>query len=203
MTIPPQHPGGHPTPSASPRRPSLLRVALLFYGLLLAAALVWMGLAGPPLGFASVGAARRGLSPASDLAVGLLAGGLVIGLSREFTRRSQWGERLARALAGLLGRLSWPQCVGLALLSGVSEEAFFRGALQPQVGLWAASALFALCHFAPHRDLWPWTLFSLVAGLLLGGLFEATGNLLAPVAAHALINAVNLRLLSVRYAPTG
>jgi len=198
--IPAEHPGGHPSPPASPRRPPLLRVALLFYGLLLAAALVWMALGGPPPGFADVGAAQRGLSPASDLAAGLLAGALVIGLSHEFTRRSQRGQRLARALAALLGRLSWSECVGLALLSGVSEEAFFRGALQPQVGLWAASALFALCHFAPQRDLWPWTLFSLAAGLLLGALFEATGNLLAPVAAHALINAVNLRLLSVRYA---
>ena len=103
----------------------------------------------------------------------------------------------------MLGRLRVSECVALALLSGVAEEAFFRGALQPQVGLLAASLLFALAHFAPGRDLWPWTLCSLAAGLALGGLFAWTGNLVAPVVAHALINAVNLRVLSVRYAPAG
>jgi membrane protease YdiL (CAAX protease family) len=39
-----------------------------------------------------------------------------------------------------------------------------------------------------------------VAGLLFGATFDATGNLLAPTLAHVLINAVNLRLLSRRYA---
>ena len=101
----------------------------------------------------------------------------------------------------MLGRLRVSECIALALLSGVAEEAFFRGALQPQVGLWVASAAFALAHFAPRRDLWPWTLCSFAAGLALGLLFTWTGNLVAPIAAHALINAVNLRVLAVRYAP--
>ena len=82
----------------------------------------------------------------------------------------------------------------------MAEEALFRGALQPQVGLLAASLLFGLAHFAPRRELLPWTVFSLAAGLLLGTLFEETGNLVAPVVAHAGINAVNLRWLSQRYA---
>jgi membrane protease YdiL (CAAX protease family) len=125
----------------------------------------------------------------------------VIALSAELTRRTAWGETLARALAGVLGRLSVSECIALALLSGVAEESFFRGALQPQVGLLAASTLFALAHFAPRRDLWPWTLCSFAAGLALGGLFAWTGNLVAPVVAHALVNAVNLRVLAVRYAP--
>ncbi len=38
----------------------------------------------------------------------------------------------------------------------------------------------------------------IAAGLLLGGLFEWSGNLVAPVVAHAGINAVNLRLLAAR-----
>jgi hypothetical protein len=131
--------------------------------------------------------------------VGLLAGGIVILLSNEMTRRTAWGEELARALASLLGPLRWRECALLALVSGVAEEAFFRGAVQPHVGLLAASVIFGLAHLAPQRELWPWTGFTLLAGLLLGWLFEATGNLIAPVVAHALINAVNLRLLSVRY----
>ena len=163
----------------------MLRLALLFYSLLLAAAVAWALLAGRPLFFASAEAARRGVDPPRDLAAGLLVAALVIVLSREFTRRSRWGETLARALAAILGRLSLAQCLLLAVLSGVAEEAFFRGALQPHVGLIAASLLFGLAHFVPRRELLPWTLFSLVAGLLLGALFEATGNLVAPIVAHA------------------
>jgi membrane protease YdiL (CAAX protease family) len=174
---------------------------VLFYGVLLVAAVAWALLAGRSLVFASAEAAGRGVSPLRDLGAGLLAGALVIVLSREFTRRTRWGEELARALAGVLGRLSLVQCLLLAALSGVAEEAFFRGALQPEAGLVAASLLFGLAHFAPRRELLPWTVFSLAAGFLLGGLFEATGNLLAPVVTHALVNAVNLRFLSVHYAP--
>jgi membrane protease YdiL (CAAX protease family) len=102
-------------------------------------------------------------------------------------------------LGQLLGILSWRDCLVLAVLSGVSEEAFFRGALQPQLGLVATSALFGLAHLVPRRELAPWCLFSFAAGLLLGLLFERTGNLLAPSVAHIVVNAVNLRLLSVKW----
>ena len=109
-------------------------------------------------------------------------------------------ESLARALGRLLGRLSLAQCVLLAAVSGVAEEAFFRGVLQPRIGLLAAALVFGLAHFVPRRELAPWALFAFAAGLLLGILFESTGNLVAPVVAHASINAVNLWLLSERYA---
>jgi len=191
---PPIHSEGETPP------PPLVKMALVFYGVLLAAALAWGTIAGRSLLFASAEASVRGVSPGRDLAVGLLAGGIVILLSHEITRRTDWGEALARALASVLGPLGWGQCLLLAALSGVAEEAFFRGAIQPAVGLVPASLIFGLAHLAPQRELWPWTGFSLLAGLLLGVLFEATGNLIAPITAHALINAVNLRLLSVRYA---
>jgi len=123
----------------------------------------------------------------------------VIALSYEFTRRTQWGETLARLLAALIGPLRTSQCLLLALVSGVAEEVFFRGVLQPRIGLVAASVLFGLAHFAPSRELLPWTLFSLAAGFLLGVLFDATGNLIAPVLTHVLVNAVNLQLLIKRY----
>jgi membrane protease YdiL (CAAX protease family) len=121
-------------------------------------------------------------------------------LSGWFTRATRSGERLARALARLIGQRTLGECVALALVSGIGEEAFFRGALQPQLGLVGASLLFALAHFAPRRELLPWTAFSLAAGFALGWLFEATGNLVAPIVAHAVVNAINLRLLSRDYA---
>ena len=89
--------------------------------------------------------------------------------------------------------------VALALASGVAEEAFFRGALQPHVGLVAASLIFGVVHFVPRREFLPWTVFAVAAGFLLGWLFDTTGNLVAPVVAHTTINAVNLWLLSNRH----
>ncbi|MCS5634940.1 MAG: CPBP family intramembrane metalloprotease, partial [Myxococcota bacterium] len=98
-----------------------------------------------------------------------------------------------------LGPIGVPNAVLLAFASGIAEEMFFRGALQPRVGLVAASVLFALLHFLPRRALWPWTVFALAAGLLFGGLFQWTGNLIAPVTAHIVVNAVNLPVLERRF----
>jgi membrane protease YdiL (CAAX protease family) len=176
-------------------------MAVIFYGALLGAALLWGVIAGRSLLYASAGAAEAGVEPLGDVAVGLLAGAIVVLLSREFTRRTRSGEALARAFGEVLGRLSVFECLVLAALSAVAEEAFFRGALQPLLGWLATSLVFGLVHFVPRREFLPWTGFALLAGLLLGGLFEATGNLVAPVIAHATVNAVNLRFLSLRYAP--
>jgi membrane protease YdiL (CAAX protease family) len=177
-----------------------VRLALVFYGGLLAAAVAWAWLADRSLVFASAEAARRGVAPLRDAGAGALVGFAVVLLSGWLTRRTRAGDELARALARLVGRRTTGECVALALASGIGEEAFFRGAMQPHLGLVATSLLFALAHFVPRRDLLPWTAFSLAAGFALGGLFEATGNLVAPVVAHAVVNAVNLRLLSRDYA---
>ena len=194
------HPSGSRPQGGRPRAEALVRLALVFYGLLFAAALLWTGLAGRPLAFADESAARAGVHWPRDLAVGALSAGVVILISQQVTERTRFGERSARALGTVLGPLGWSHCLVLAAVSGVAEEAFFRGAVQPRFGLVAASLLFGLAHFAPRRDLLPWTVFSIAAGFLLGALFEATGNLVAPIVAHAGINAVNLRFLSVRYA---
>jgi hypothetical protein len=173
---------------------SLLRRALVFYAAFLAVAIAWrVGLHGQSLLLASASDRIRWLR---DIGVGLGAGALVIVGSAELTRRTRIGEELARALAAALGPLRTRDCLVLALLSGVGEEAFFRGALQPRVGLVWATLLFALAHLVPRRELLPWSAFSLAAGFLLGGLYAATGNLVAPVVAHVAINAVNLRKLS-------
>jgi hypothetical protein len=106
---------------------------------------------------------------------------------------------MGRSLAELVGKRSLRDCIVLAVASGVAEEAFFRGVLQPALGWLLASLIFGLVHLAPKRELLPWTGFALAAGLVLGALFESTGNLVAPIVAHVGINAVNLRRLVVRY----
>jgi membrane protease YdiL (CAAX protease family) len=179
-------------------------MAFLFYGGTLALALVWrVGFRGESLFYASARAEERGVHVAPELALGLLSAALVILLSRELTRRTEAGRLLARTLGNLIGALSLRECLLLALASGIGEEAFFRGALQPRVGLVTASLLFGAAHFVPRRGLVAWSGFSVVAGFLLGGLFTWTGNLLAPIVAHVAINAVNLRLLTLEFGRGG
>jgi len=188
-------PSGGEAPRPSPER--LVRLALGFYAVLLALAVAWRcGLQGEPLWRASAAVQVHGLR---DGLLGLLAGAVVIGLSSQLTRRTRAGERLARALAEALGPLGPGQAWLLAGVSGVAEEAFFRGALQPAVGLVLASVLFAAAHFVPRREMWLWSVFSLGAGLLLGGLYEATGSLLAPITTHVVVNGVNLNRLVREY----
>jgi uncharacterized protein len=84
------------------------------------------------------------------------------------------------------------------VLSGFAEELFFRGAVQGAIGWLPATLAFALLHTGPGRAFRLWTLFALLAGLLFGALMELRGNLLGPVVAHFLVNAVNLWRLASR-----
>jgi membrane protease YdiL (CAAX protease family) len=191
---------GADTDSAPPPAASWVRLALVFYAGMLGVA--WLGRVawqGQSLLFASPEAALRGVRWGSDVGLGLVVGALGIALSLVFTRLSAAGDRRARALAAALGELRPRDCVALALASAVGEEALFRGALQPSLGLALASLAFAAMHFAPRRELRPWSLFAFGGGLALGLLFVATGNLVASVTAHATLNAVNLALLTRLY----
>ncbi len=173
-----------------------VRVAVVFYALLGGAAVAWRLAADGVWPLAPAGAATRGaLPPALALAAGGVVGLGVVAASRAWTRRSRGGARLARALAEALGPLSTTDVVLLAAVSGVAEEAFFRGALQPRVGWLAASLLFGLAHLAPRRELWVWAGFAVLAGGLFGALFEWSGTLLAPAAAHVVVNGLNVHWL--------
>lgn len=134
-----------------------------------------------------------------DLALGI-AGGLVLMGFWEVARRALPIARdLERQLEELLAGIEPQEAVGLAVLSGFAEELFFRGAVLGAFSsggwLWS-SALFAVLHGGPGRNLRFWSLFAFAAGLLFAGLAVWRGNLLAPITAHTLINAVNLRRLA-------
>jgi membrane protease YdiL (CAAX protease family) len=179
-------------------RVPLLRWAAIGYSLLAAVALAWNGCAGRPWAYVDAAAAEAGVRWGHDLGLGLACAASVIAVSHLLTTRTRWGASLAGELALAIGPLTLAECAALAVFSGFGEEVFFRGALQPRLGWLAASVIFGLAHYPPRRSLWPWTGFALVAGGVFGALFEATGNLVAPITAHAAINAVNLRLLTRR-----
>jgi membrane protease YdiL (CAAX protease family) len=98
-----------------------------------------------------------------------------------------WGGRLVFGAAAVL-------------LVPVAEEVLFRGILYPAIkqaghpglALWGTSLLFA----AIHMNLVTFLPLALLA-LVLTVLYERTNNLLAPITAHVLFNALNFAMLLV------
>lgn len=179
---------------------SLEASAGVFYGGVLAAALAWAAWTGRSPLFASPQAESRGIDWGGDTAVGLGVAAALLVASQLSIRWTRWGDQSARALSEVLGPVGLRAALWLAAVSGVAEEALFRGVLQVELGWVPASLLFGLAHLPMRRELVAWTAQALAAGFLLGALFDATGNLLAPVLTHCTLNAVNLRWLSLRYA---
>lgn len=89
----------------------------------------------------------------------------------------------------VFGEWSVVQLAVISALAGICEEALFRDALQAGlvrvIGTWpallVASAAFGLAHPISKE----YIVSAGVIGLLLGGLFIITNNLLAPIVAHA------------------
>ena len=174
-------------------------VTAVFYALLALAALVWIGWQGRPnvLLADDAATALRAAGP------GLLAGLAVVAAGRALRGVWKAARDLEAGFRAILGRRSLAEIALLALFSGVAEEVFFRGAMQPALGLVATSLIFGAVHFLPRRPFFLWTPFAIAVGFLLGGLYEWTGSIWAPVATHVSINALNLWWICGGGAPPG
>ncbi|RSK46549.1 CPBP family intramembrane glutamic endopeptidase [Hymenobacter perfusus] len=113
-------------------------------------------------------------------------------------------EERAQEITRYLTRFSSPlrfvvAVLVIAVVPAVSEELFFRGVIQRNlvqwagsrhVGIWLAATIFSAIHFQ-FFGFFP----RLVLGLVLGYLYEWSGNILVPMAAHFAQNAFQLVLL--------
>lgn len=131
----------------------------------------------------------------ADLLLGLAGGVLLLG----FSVLGTWlWPALRRAQAHLdrtiFGALEPSDAFYLGLLSGVSEEIFFRGVLQYYWSLWLASALFGLLHL-PGKKHSVYALWAGLSGLLMGAIYLWTGNLLTVILMHVLNNILAILLL--------
>jgi hypothetical protein len=120
----------------------------------------------------------------------------VIALSRRAVKHYAWGRSLHRNFRHLLGPLATREILILALASSIGEELLFRGALLPWMGLWPQAVIFALLHVGPGARFLPWTASALVMGVVLGLMYQLTGDLGGPIIAHFTINFVNLRFIA-------
>ena len=176
------------TPTKRALGPRFVRFAALFYGSLVIVAALWCGLQGfdlRPLGDRpAMGLLLGALTAACTVSLGMLAYQLLPSLRRI-------SEELAPRL---IDGASRGGLVLVSIFSGVGEEAFFRGAVQQEFGLVAASLLFGLAHIGPDRRYLVWTAWAALAGFVFGALYETTGGLLAPALAHGAHNAATLLL---------
>jgi membrane protease YdiL (CAAX protease family) len=178
-----------------------LKAAALVYGLLAAAAIVWGVLRDRPDVFHHPDAL---LAPPLPWAVELLLGGAagvafglgIARMTRALVYRFRWARAMHIEFRGVFGPLRGAEVLAFAALSAIAEELFFRGALQPAIGIVGASLVFGVLHVAPSRKFVPWPFQALVMGLAFGGLFWLSGSLTAPILAHFTINYQNLHFIN-------
>lgn len=91
-------------------------------------------------------------------------------------------QTLLETLGPSLAVCRWHELMLLAAVAGISEELLFRGVLQIRLGLFGSNLLFGIAHSVSPM----YVVLAGGMGLYLGWLFQATGNLLAPIVAHAL-----------------
>jgi len=99
-------------------------------------------------------------------------------------------------LRPLFGNWSILQLFAISLVAAISEEAFFRGAIQGSLAdhvnvilaVVLASALFG----AFHLITWTYAIIAAFIGAYLGLLWIWTGNLLTPMITHAVYDFVAL-----------
>lgn len=188
-------------PTNAPQNPTdrfgTYRLAWTFYLVLAIAGVIWIG--------TSQGSIPLSLfvDPSSwwiDLGLGLAAGlGLVVvwDTGRRFVPAMR---ELEIKLAAQIGTLDSSEATALALISGFSEELFFRGAVQSSWGFVWATLIFTLMHSGSDRIFRWWMLFAFAAALVFGGLTLYRESILAAVIAHTVVNSINLRRLAAEAA---
>jgi len=88
----------------------------------------------------------------------------------------------------IFGPLNYLGIFYVSCVAGISEELFFRGGLQPLIGIIPTSIIFGLLHMGFYKKLLPYGLYVFVLSLIFGYLFQARGNLYACILCHLTIN---------------
>ena len=131
-----------------------------------------------------------------DCLLALGATVFLIGIFLFSSRNFLWARQFEAELSKILVPLRVWEIGTVSLLSGFAEELFFRGALQPTIGLLPASLLFGAAHLVPRHPFWPWSLQAAFAGFLLGSIYELTHQLYPVMLAHAVTNFVLIVILN-------
>lgn len=152
----------------------------------------WLGVRSP----SRMGA---GVALGAAMAVGLFA--IIVALEAVlagFGRSIETGE--SPALDALSANLTWWLVILIPLFAGVGEELFFRGFLQPRVGVYGQAALFSLAHVGSGA--WLQAVTTLLVGILFGVLRQRGQPIQMLIAAHVTYDVIILGL-AFSYAQAG
>ena len=127
-------------------------------------------------------------------------GGLLLTERLPFWPFADVAEVVDQLLRPLFEKSTLLEMAAISLLAGIGEELFFRGLLQEGLARWiggpsglclalvAASLLFGLLHAINSA----YVVLATVMGFVLGGLWIVSGNLLVPIAMHAVYDFLGL-----------
>ena len=135
--------------------------------------------------------------------------GIVIGV---VTAKAAWQIvelpflfKTKKFFADLIGplKLDMPQIIIISICAGVGEELFFRGAIQPMLGVWLTAVLFVLLHGYLNPFNMSLTVYGIYMVLVIGvlGLMTEHFGILTAIIAHTLIDIILLRELSTAQLP--
>ncbi len=94
--------------------------------------------------------------------------------------------------------LSVIEIILISICAGIGEEMFFRGVVQPVLGIWATALLFVLLHGYLNPFNMPLTYYGIYMVVVIGvmGLFTEYFGIVSAMMAHAVIDFILLRELS-------
>ena len=100
-------------------------------------------------------------------------------------------------------KLDTAQIIFISICAGVGEELFFRGAIQPMLGIWMTAILFVLLHGYLNPFNMSLTMYGIYMVLVVGvlGLLTEHFGILTAIIAHTLIDIILLRELSMAHLP--
>ncbi len=177
---------------------SLMNTALVIYGVMAGVGLILAMYVQHNL--ATSFATKLGLDVwGRYLALAGLATGVILILSYFFEEYVPSFRALKWAFAEIIGRCSVFGVFYLSLLSACGEEILFRGGIQPTLGLFGTSILFGLLHVGPGGRLSSWSIWAILAGFLMGWLFESTQSLYPPMICHFAVNFISMLRLRGLY----
>jgi membrane protease YdiL (CAAX protease family) len=168
------------------------RVVILFYTVMILAAVLWDILDGESRSLPLKG---KDIAFYAAAGYGLALALIVIAVSILLNRISEKVRNLSKEIKNLIGDISSTDIWVFSIASGTGEEMLFRGPLLYHFGIVPSTIIFAALHGLFDRKLLLWTAFAFVVGLGLSYLCLWTGGIFSPVIAHCTINVVNLYLL--------
>jgi membrane protease YdiL (CAAX protease family) len=139
-----------------------------------------------------------------DLAAGIgavvpLFGLLIWATNSRFELMREHRELVCRLVRSLTEGWSVSQIALLSVIAGIAEETLFRGAIQTglegRIGVKLAVVVTSIAFGAAHPITWTYAIFATLIGAYLGGLYVWTGDLMAPIATHAIYDFVALMYL--------